>query len=381
MIAALERLCTAEADRLSTALGGFDCDAGPVTLRNPADLSNATLPVLELLILLGAAIALRFAVRRWREQRDGTTLAMALAGVVYVLVTEVPMYFPGKLGVEDHLGTVFVHNVFTVEFIVDRLPLYIVCLYVALPVLAYELVRGLGVFDRRGEALGALCVGVVHSAFYEVFDHLGPQLRWWAWNTENDLNHPLFASVPMTSVTLFSLVAPAGLVWMLRRWVTGRELGLGAVLARAVPIGALVPLWMTLGALPSSFFGGDDPNTTAQAIILAVEFTLAWAIAVPVLVAAWRAGAGEPSEPVRVFGPLYLAVMLVLWFSALPDFLDAVDGTTPDGTPIGSLPFAASCLLAATLMVLAARSTGVSRRRHLVVEPNPVVEPVETPRP
>lgn len=352
-------LCTDTSNALSQALGGFDCDAGPVSLRNPADLSNWTLPVLELLMVAGAAVALLFAVRRFREQRDGTTLAMGLAGVVYVLAVEIPMYFPGKLGLEDHLGSVFVHNVFTVDLVVDRLPLYIVALYVALPVLAYEVVRGLGVFERRGNLLGALCVGVVHSAFYEVFDHLGPQLRWWSWNSANEYNHPMFGSVPMTSVTLFSLVAPAGLVWMLRRWVTGRALSLPATLARATGIGLLVPLWMTVAAIPFSVLGGDDPRTTAQAVVLAAELGLAWLVAVPVLWSCWRAGAAAPSLPVRVFGPLYLVVIAALWISALPDFVDAVGGVSPDGTPIGNLPFAAVCFTAALVVVVATlRGTG-----------------------
>lgn len=352
-------LCTNASNQLSESLGRFDCSAGAVSLRNPADLSNWTLPVLELLMVVGAVIALVFAVRRFREQRDGTTLAMGMAGVVYVLVVEIPMYFPGKLGLEDYLGSVFVHNVFTVDFIVDRLPLYIVALYIALPILAYELVRNLGVFERRGAALGSLCVGVVHSALYEVFDHLGPQLRWWAWNSDNELNHPLFASVPMTSVTLFSLVAPAGLVWMLRRWVTDRELGLASTLGRAIGIGLLVPLWMTAAAVPFSIFGGDDPNTTAQALVLAVELALAWIVAVPALYTAWRAGHVAPSLPVRAFGPLYLAVMAVLWASALPDFFDAPDGMSPDGTPTGNLAFAAVCFTAGLIAVVAAlRRTG-----------------------
>lgn len=356
--------CTPTSNQLTESLGGFDCTAGAVSLRNPGDLSNPTLPVLEVLMLVGAVIALAFAVRRFREHRDGTTLAMGLAGFVYVLAVEIPMYFPGKLGLDDYLGTVFVHNVFSVDFIVDRLPLYIVALYVALPVLAYEIVRGLGIF-QRGTALGALCVGVVHSAFYEVFDHLGPQLRWWAWNTENDLNHPFFASVPMTSVTLFSVVAPAGLVWMLRRWVTDRDLGLAATLGRAVGIGLLVPLWMTVAALPSSVFGGDDPNTTAQAAVLAAELVVAWSIAFPALYAGWRAGPARPTAPVRIFGPLYVVTMLALWASALPDFFDAVDGTTPDGTPVGSLPFAAFCLVAATAVLVASRSEGTVGTQRL----------------
>jgi Cytochrome P450 len=44
---------------------------------------------------------------------------------------------------------------------------------------------------QRHHRRAAICVGFVHHCFYEVFDQLGPQLRWWAWNTDNPLNHPM----------------------------------------------------------------------------------------------------------------------------------------------------------------------------------------------
>jgi hypothetical protein len=86
--------------------------------------------------------------------------------------------------VQDTVGVVFDHNVYTVQFLFDRLPLYIVALYPAVAMLAFEVVRALGVFRDRGIVVGAVCVGFVHLCFYEVFDHLGPQLRWWAWNED-----------------------------------------------------------------------------------------------------------------------------------------------------------------------------------------------------
>ena len=95
------------------------------------------------------------------------------------------------------------------QFLFERLPLYIVALYPAVTMLAFEIVRVLGVFRDRGILLGAICVGFVHHCFYEVFDQLGPQLRWWAWNTDNPLNHPLLSSVPMTSVFIFATLGPA----------------------------------------------------------------------------------------------------------------------------------------------------------------------------
>ncbi len=65
----------------------------------------------------------------------------------------------------------------------------------------------------------------------------------------------------------------------------------------------------------------------------------------------------------RVYPAVYLAVMAVLWLAALPDFLDATDGVTSDGTPVGSGLYTIACFLAATT-VLAVLHTG--RRRVAV---------------
>lgn len=70
--------------------------------------------------------------------------------------------------------------------------------------ISFEIVRILGVFRRYGAIVGAICVGFVHHAFYEIFDHLGPQLRWWEWSVDNPLNQPMFTSVPLGSVVVFA---------------------------------------------------------------------------------------------------------------------------------------------------------------------------------
>ncbi|MCL9793621.1 hypothetical protein MXD58_004730, partial [Frankia sp. AgKG'84/4] len=121
----------------------------------------------------------------------------------------------------DAVADVFVHNVFTVQFLYEHLPLYIVALYPAMAELAYDLVQSLGGFEGSA-LLGALGVGFVHHLFYEIFDQLGPQLSWWSWNPDAESNDPAVASVPMTSAFLFATVGPAALA-LLTRLLVGRR--------------------------------------------------------------------------------------------------------------------------------------------------------------
>lgn len=363
--------CIAAFDSLARALGDFTCADAPavIHLRNPLALSNWTLPVLEVMMVTGAVLALWYSIRRWRRDGDPINLALWCATVLYLFVIEIPLYFPNISGVEESLGIVFVHNAFTVQFLFERLPLYIVALYPAVVTLAYEIVRSLGVFRDRGAAIGAICVGFIHHCLYEVFDQLGPQLRWWAWNTDNPLNDPRLASVPMTSVWIFAALGPV-VVTLLVLYFLGRGAPRGWSLGWRIAVaGALTPVGIALLSLPSSLFGGPDPNTTAQAIIYTVELVVLTAIAGPVLVRQWkcgrRNGADEQGSPfVRVFGPMYLGVLCVLWIAALPAYFGAVDGITADGTPIGSLPYAAVSFIVAACGVGAA-STVTSRATRI----------------
>ena len=379
--------CNPTFDALARSLGDFTCQDAPafIHLRNPFTLSNWTLPILEVMMVAGAALALWWAVRRLRRDGDSTNLVLWIATVVYLLVIEIPLYFPNLFGVEDSLGVVFAHNAFTVQFLFERLPLYIVALYPAVTMLAYEIVRSLGIFRDRGIVLGAVCVGFVHHCLYEVFDQLGPQLRWWAWNTDNPLNHPLLSSVPMTSVYIFATLGPA-VSTLFVLLLVGRQTQLTApgVLWRALIAGALVPIGVAVLSIPSSLFGGENPNTTAQAVVFSAELAIFAIVAAPILVRQWqksRAGGIQPSAFVRIFGPVYLGVLGGLWVVALPAYFGAVDGVTRDDTPIGDLPYAAACFAVATLCVMAAglhvSARGSSRdelERQAFMTPDDVVE-------
>ncbi|WP_319455386.1 MULTISPECIES: hypothetical protein [unclassified Mycobacterium] len=354
--------CNETFDRIAGELGGFTCHDAPsvIHLRNPLALTNWTLPVLEAMMVFGAVLALWWAIRRLRREGDPTNLVLWVGSIVYLLVTEIPLYFPDVFGIQDQIGVVFDHNVFTVQFLYERLPLYIVALYPAVTTLAFEIVRSLGTFRRHGIVVGAVCVGFVHHCFYEVFDQLGPQLRWWQWNTDNPLNHPFFSSVPMTSVVIFATLGPAVLTF-LTMLLVGRHVEAGrrftgvSLTWRTLVAGALVVVGVGILSVPSSVFGGDEPNTTAQAVVFAGYLALFAIVAVPVLVRRRLDERPVAANPfVQLFGPLYLGVLALLWLSALPAYFGAVDGVTGDGTPTGTLSYAVACFVIAGLAVAAA---------------------------
>ena len=127
-------------------------------------------------MVAGAVFALWWAIRRLRRDGDPTNLALWFATVIYLFVIEIPLYFPDIFGSRIRSALCSRTTSFTVQFLFERLPLYIVALYPAVVTLAYEIVRSLGVFRDRGVMVGAICVGFVHHCFYEVFDQLGPAI-------------------------------------------------------------------------------------------------------------------------------------------------------------------------------------------------------------
>jgi len=345
----MSAVCGPDAETVTRGLG-FDChDVSPwLSIRSPWEAAHWTMPLLELLVLGGAVFALVHAIRRHR-QGDSTNLALWCASLVYLFVIEPPLYFPEWFGLEGQYGFIFAHNRFTVQFMWDRLPLYIVAFYPMISQLAYELVRSLGIFRARGAAIGAVAVAFACQVFYEVFDHLGPQLKWWAWNGNNRIvNHPALDSVPMNSMLLFASVSMGAMTWLVVRLASGSRHG-WSLAGRVVLAGVLTPPTMAIAGLPSSLFDG---NTTAQAWILGVELALLWLAGIWIFVR--HRGPGEPLESfARVYPAVYLGGMAVFWLGALPAYLSATDGMTEDGAPVGSGPYALACFVGAGAMLAA----------------------------
>jgi hypothetical protein len=360
--------CPADFARLAAAVGGFTCQEGRpfIQLRDPFGLTNWTLPVLEALIVTCAVLALVHAIRRYRRHADPTVLAIWLATVVYLAVIEPPVYFPN---LADQNTVVFAHNVFTVEFLWDRLPLYIVALYPALTVLAYEIVRALGAFTARGVLAGSVAVMFAHQCLYEVFDQLGPQRSWWIWNPQAAANHPSVAAVPLNSIFLFATLGP-GIITFTVLAIARRHGGAGLsspgrLAGGIVAAGVAAPVGVVLGGIPARIAGAD---TGAQAVVLVTLTAIPLAIGAWTLAAAWRGRRARPAPaltPVMwASGALFATVLAALWASSLPEYVSAVDGVTSAGTRTGSLPYAATCLVLCGLLLAAVRPrSGASATR------------------
>ncbi|MBP1818636.1 hypothetical protein [Mycobacterium sp. OAE908] len=361
-------LCAPTFEHLAKSLG-FSCKqaGGLVEVRNPFALENWTLPVLEVTVIVGAVLALVYAIMRLRRHGDGTNLVLWFGAIAYLLIIEPPLYFPAAFGIAEHVDTMFAHNVFTVDFLWGRLPLYIVAIYPMMATVAFEIVRTLGVFRRYGAFVGALCVGFVHHAFYEIFDHLGPQLRWWEWSVNNPMNQPMFDSVPMGSVVVFAALWPMSLALCVQLFV-GRQSDHGKrftgpqLVWRTIVIGVLASVGTAILPLPATLIGSLS-HGTLQGFVYAAELVAITVVAVPVLFMQWRRLRADPISSERYANAVivryscgYLAVMAVLWLTALPAYFNAVDGITANGDPIGSLWYATVCFVVAALCTAAAAS-------------------------
>ncbi|WP_040783253.1 hypothetical protein [Nocardia pneumoniae] len=355
--------CSPTFEQLATALG-FSCQeaGGVVEVRNPLALENWTLPVLEFTIVLGSVLALVFAIVRLRRNGDPTNLVLWFGATAYLFIIEPPLYFPAAFGIEDHVDTMFAHNVFTVDFLWGRLPLYIIAIYPLMATLAFEIVRMLGVFRRHGVLVGSVCAGFVHHAFYEIFDHIGPQLRWWEWSTTNPINQPMFDSVPLPSVVVFAALWPMSLAFCVQLFV-GRYVDQGQhfsgrqLVWRTVAIGILASLGTFVLPLPATVLGMG--STTVRGVVYAAELVIVTLVAIPILTRQWLRLRRETSDVPRYtsgfarwYSVVYLCVMALLWVTALPDFLGAVDGRTSEGDPIGNLWYTLGCFIVAILCAI-----------------------------
>jgi len=361
--------CTPTFARLAHEVGSFSCStANPiVNLRDPFHLTSWTQPVVEVVMIGGAILALGHALRHRRRTGDPTNLAIWLGAVLYVLILEPPLYFPEKFGLQNQVGLIFVHNVFTVQFLYDRLPLYIVAVYPAMAYLAYRLVESLGVFENNGALVGAACVGFAHQCFYEIFDNLGPQLHWWIWNPAAKTNTPALAAVPLSSLVLFGTVGPCALTLSIRYFVARRArrgpMPIRSAAWRTAVAAALVPLGLLVGGIPGSLASIGRPHPRADEIVLWAELAVFAAAAIVAVTRAVRAGAPRDRERdsyLSLHAALYLGAFALLWGTALPAYVDARQGITAQGAPIGSLPYAAGCaLVCAALLYLTFRADQV----------------------
>ncbi len=349
--------------QLVERLGGFSPEniASWAFVKSPFTLSHWTMNVIEVLLILGALWGLRHSMARFKAG-ESIYLGFWLASVIFMLALEIPVYFPEKLGAPDN-ALFFIHNEFSVQFFFGRAPLYILALYPAIMYASFVLVRQAGLFDQRwGALIGALGVGVVHHVFYEIFDHFGPQYGWWTWNYPNFTSS--LASVPVSSMVSFAFVGPIALTLATQLLVPKsvvvqktptmpgdrrvRGFALGTLLA-----GLLTPIIFVMLTL-NTWFSVLGINLTPRLEMLASAVLVGGALGLTLrqflrLTSFSTEGLWHYS---RAYFALFLSVFSGLWLYALPDYLVATNGLTPQGFPVGSLTYVLGCMAFALFFLL-----------------------------
>ncbi len=374
--------CTAEFARLAREAGGIQCDASPfVTFTNPFSLHSWTMPLIEMTLLAGMVACLLHALRWRRAHADASNLVMWGAGILALLLIEPIAYFPQWWGLEEKMGLTFVHNQFSVQFLYNRLPLYIIAMYPVFGYLSYVLVQRTGVFERQRAWVGAVCVAFVFHSLYEVIEFVGPQLRWWIWNHDIPTGQPTLGATPYVNIQAFCIGIPLGMALATRLIATKPNQSGWRTVANVALVSLATWPVMFLTSVPSFVLDLVGFSTdTARLIGTWLIVVFCAAVTLLAFVDAYRARVrGDVELPsgierdrfALISIAIYLVVAMICWIAAFPDFLDATDGVTPGGDPIGTLPYGLFTLAASIALVVGAYA-GRPRAASQIAERAPV---------
>jgi hypothetical protein len=335
-----------------------------VTFKSPFSLQNWTMPVIELVLVAGAIACLIHAVRRRRRHGDSSNLVVWISGAVSVLLMEPVAYFPQWFGAEQSLGLTIVHNQFSVQFFYERLPLYIVAMYPVYTYVAYVLVQRTGIFQRYNAVVGATCVAFVYHCLYEVVDTVAVQFRWWVWNEELPSSRPALGVVPYVNLQAFGLGLPFALTLVTLLLSTRANVGGWTVARNAVVVSLLNwPIQFLFSGPATVIDLAGASIETGRLIATWLLIVSAGVVTAVAFTGAYLARRRDPDVlPVGVGRDyfalwcvlVYLPVVAAMWIAALPDYLDAYNGRTPAGAPVGSLPYAIITLVLSAVLTTTA---------------------------
>lgn len=356
--------CTPAFERLASAAGGINCtDSGLISLRNPFALHHPTMPLIEIALIVGAVASLVHAMRIRKRAGVSTNLILWWAATLCPLLIEPIVYFPETFGIQDSVGLTFIHNQFTVTFLFNRLPIYIIAMYPVYIYAAFLIAQRAGV-DRR-PILGASVVAFSFVVLYEVIDQVGPQFQWWIWNYDVPSGLPRLGAVPLSSITGFSIGVPFGVtlgsIWATR---TSND----RVVRKIVGVSLWSCAALLIAGMPTSLYARFVNHGTATICGTATLFILCgigtiWALRPSFLSSVASEDHGEPhGRFLEIVTATYMILGVVFWAIALPGYLAATDGVAPGAGQVGSFPVALAG--ACTSVALVAAANRIARRAH-----------------
>jgi len=303
------------------------------------------------IIFAGLALAILHAVRCYKQTQSPSALLTLLACLLYGLLIDILSYYT----VEN-----FWHGEFSVMFLFNKLPLYIVCFY---PAFMYHAVMTI----RRYEfpiLKEAICTGFLGGLMYLIFDNFGPMVGWWIWDTSDATTWPYVSSVPLTSYTWFFLFTAAFtfinriISWT---WIEKQAGALKITVAHLLqPV--LTVLVGSLMFIPYNFFSKSAPpydmlpweaNIEMAAMVHVILFSLAaWYFLME-----WRAPKKERDSLLMVFPFLYLLGHTYMYIAKFHLFFTVnADGLT-QGLAVGNLIAVILSLVLSSAIILLSHPT------------------------
>jgi len=331
---------------ISYAMRNEEARQALLFFNNPADLMHWSMPLLELIMIGGALLALAHAWKRWRSESNPAYIYTWMATICYGLIIEIVSY---------NFVDNFWHGEFTVMLYYNHLPLYIMLLYPAVLYPTFLLVKSFqlpgGLWGRLQEAC---CMGFAAQMFYLPFDNMGPMLHWWIWDQAAPSLQPFWYSVPSTSYLwmmtlsmMFYLVAR----WLLWQRQPRSHLGwVGATLA----VGLLTNIGSVALQTPVSILGQAYEQYFAAGVIVVtmmlVNASVYWFCP--------RGRGAALEKQLLLFPSAWLAFFVVLYCYYCGDILAAYSqGSSAWGTPAGNygLVMLALSMIALVFLAPAAR--------------------------
>ena len=346
-----------EEQHVSYAMRNEEAVNSLVYFNNPLALMDWSHTVIEFVMILGFLLACFHAYKTMKETASISAPLTLLACLTYGLMIDVLSYYT----VES-----FWHGEFSVMFLNNKLPLYIVCFYPAYMYHNYMLIHRF----NFPPIIEAICLGFFDGMMYLIFDNLGPMVNWWTWDMADPTNQPFLNNVPLTSyhwfftfTIAFSLVNRK-LCW---DWVN-KGASIKKLVAGMTAQPVMTILVGSLFFIPYNLFAKNMPpydmlpwaeNLTMAASIDAITFMLAgW-----LFVTRWYRPKVERDELLMIFPFLFLVSHAYIYVAKFECFLSVTNGISDvNGLPVGNLIAVLLALVGSTAVVLSTALTEKGRK-------------------
>ena len=335
-------------EHISYAMRNEEATQALICFNSPSSLLDWTHVAIEWIFIIGIFLTVIHALRYSKKTGQTSAIYTLIGALIYGLVMDILSYYT----VEN-----FWHGEFSVMFLYNKLPLYIILLY---PALIYHIYMTI----RRYEfspVVEAVSVGFFGGLLYMIFDNFGPQVGWWIWDRTDPTTWPYLNSVPLTSYGWFFLYTGA-FAWLARKicwdWVEKRKskakiyLGIATIPVTTIILGTLLftPYSMLAKNIPPWDRMSWNSSLETASFVHAVSFFLAGLV--------FLFSIKKPRAPrdklLMVFPLIFLAGHLYMYIAKYHLFIAvSTKGLTPDGLPIGNLTAVIVAMVAGTAILLA----------------------------